>query len=197
MTAARRNWGYTVDPPDGGWIWIPRPDESVAVWAEQVCEDLYVEGAAAVELGEQLRSFATALLQRAPDLGALWIPDPVYGVLATLRSDRYKLTSTLEEIAEAERSRLEPGLAAPEVGLITLPAGPALRVRRVERQPGWLAGDLLVETVRHLVAPPGALDVDGDPTGIELLMSWTVLHEGDEFADMADQAAGLLQITGA
>ena len=55
---------------------------------------------------------------------APWIPDPVHGVLATLRADRYGLTSPLEQLA-------------------------------------------------------------------------ALLHEGDEFAETADQAAALLRITGA
>lgn len=148
MTGPIREWRYDVELSDAGWVWLPGPEESVAAWAQGVEEELAAESAVAVELGEQLRSFAGALLRRRPDLGALWVPDPVRGVLATLRTDRYKLTSPLE----------------------------------------------LIETVRHLVAPPRCVDSDGDLTAVELTMTWARL-QGDAFADLADHAARLLRIT--
>lgn len=191
MTEPIREWRYDVEPSDGGWVWLSGPAEDVAGWARRSCADLSVRGAAAVALEDQLRSFATTMRQQPPDLGALWVPDPSHGVLATLRADRYKLTSSLGQVAEDERGRVEPGLVSPEVDDVRLPAGPALRIRRVERQ----AGDLLVETVRHLVAPPRVVDVDGDPTAVELLMAWTLLAESDEFAEMADRTAALLRVT--
>ncbi|TYP83649.1 hypothetical protein [Blastococcus xanthinilyticus] len=195
MTAPIRDWRYDVELPDGGWVWLPGAGETVAGWAGEVCAALQVGGAAAVALADHLRTFATRLREQAPDLGALWLPDPTAGVLATLRIDRYKLSRSLEELAGDERGAAQRGLAPPEVDLVALPAGPALRVRRVARERRASHGDLLVESVRHLVAPPGVVDADGDPTAVELLVAWTYLAEGDEFADMADSAAGLLAVT--
>ncbi|MGY2004008.1 hypothetical protein [Blastococcus sp. SYSU DS1024] len=194
MTAAVRTWTYRVEPSDAGWMWLPRSG-TVAALAQAVCDDLGADGAAAVALGEQVRSLATALREGAPDLAALWIPDPRYGVLATLRADRYRLTTGLPELAEQERATAGRGLARPEVDVVALPAGRALRVRRVERQSGGPGDGLLVESVRHLVAPPGVVDVSGEPSAVELVMAWTLLHEGEEFADMADRTAARLRVT--
>ena len=195
MTAPVRDWRYDVELPDDGWIWLPGPRETVADWAGELCAGLQVGGAAAVALREQLRTFATRMRERLPDLGALWVPDPASGVLATLRADRYKRSRSLEQLAREERGIVERGLAPPEVDLVALPSGPAVRVRRVEREQRAFGGDLLVECVRHMVAPPGVVDADGDPTAVELLVAWTYLAEGDEFAAMADSAASLLQVT--
>ena len=101
----------------------------------------------------------------------------------------------LAELAERERASAGRGLARPVVDLVRLPAGPALRVRRVSRQAGPGAG-LLVESVSHLVAPPAAVEADGVPAAVELVMAWTLLHEGEEFADMADRTAEGLRMDG-
>jgi hypothetical protein len=194
VTRAGPRWGYSLEPSDEGWVWLP-PTGDVAAWAQEVCADLHVHGAGAARLGGQLRSLGAALREGAPDLAALWVPDPAHGVLATLRADRYQLTTGLPALAEQERATVGRGLAPPAVDLVALPAGPALRVRRVERQSGGPGDGLLVETLRHLVAPPGAVDVQGVPTGVELVMAWTLLHEGEEFADMADRTAGRFRLT--
>ncbi|MGY2075157.1 hypothetical protein [Blastococcus sp. SYSU DS0828] len=194
MTGAVQDWTYRVEPSGAGWVWLPRSG-AVAAWTQAVCDGLGVHGAAAGTLGEQVLSLATALREGTPDLAALWIPDPRYGVLATLRADRYRLTTGLAELAEQERATVGRGLAPPEVDLVALPAGPALRVRRVERQAGGPGDGLLVESVRHLVAPPAVVDVAAVPSAVELVMAWTLLHEGAEFADMADRTAARLRVT--
>ncbi|MDP5183497.1 hypothetical protein QOZ88_12700 [Blastococcus sp. BMG 814] len=194
MTGIVQHWGYSVAPSDEGWVWLPGTGD-VAAWAQEICADLYVHGPEAAWLGAQLRSLGDALREGAPDLAALWVPDPAHGVLATLRADRYRLTTGLPELAAQERATAGRGLAPPAVDLVALPAGPALRVRRVERQADGPGEGLLVESVRHLVAPPGAVDADGVPTGVELVMAWTLLHEGEEFADMADRTAERFCVT--
>ncbi|MGY1723573.1 hypothetical protein [Blastococcus sp. SYSU DS0533] len=187
-------WGYRVEPCDEGWVWLPRSG-AVAGWAREVCDVLGVRGPGGGRLGAQLRSLGVALREGAPDLAALWVPEPAHGVLATLRADRYRLTTGLPELAAQERATAGRGLAPPGVDLVALPAGPALRVRRVGRQAAGPGEGLLVESVGHLVAPPGAVDADGVPTGVELVMAWTLLHEGEEFADMADRAAERFRVT--
>ncbi|MCF6506822.1 hypothetical protein E9549_05290 [Blastococcus sp. MG754426] len=188
-------WEYSVEPSDVGWVWLPRSG-AVAGWAREVCADLGAHGQGAARLGAQLRSLGAALRQGPPDLAALWVPDPVHGVLASLRADRYRLTTGLAELAEQERAAAGRGLAPPAVDLVPLPAGPALRVRRVARQVAGQGEGLLVESVSHLVAPPGAVEADGVPTGVELVMAWTLLHEGEQFADMADRTAEGLRGSG-
>ncbi|MCF6743707.1 hypothetical protein E9529_05340 [Blastococcus sp. KM273128] len=188
-------WGYSVEPSDGGWVWLPRSG-SVAGWAREVCADLGARGRDAARLRAQLRLLGAALREGPPDLAALWVPDPAHGVLATLRADRYRLTTGLPGLADEERATAGRGLAPPAVDLVPLPAGPALRVRRVARQAAGPGRGLLVESVSHLVAPPGAVEADGVPGGVELVMAWTLLHEGDQLADMADRTAAGLRLSG-
>ncbi|CCG04502.1 hypothetical protein [Blastococcus saxobsidens] len=194
MTGPIRDWAYDVEPPDDGWIWVPDPEEDLAAWAQAACADLFVTGPAEVELADQLRSVARRLRERAPDTGALWIPDPVYGVLATLVTDRVRVAGTPEELVAEYRFAADPGLAPPQVAIVQLPAGPAVRVRRLETVANGLGAEQLIETVTHLVLPPGIVDVDDAPTAIELVVTWTLLQEGDEFAQMAAEAAGRLRI---
>ena len=195
MTGPVRNWTYDVEPPDDGWIWLPAPEDDIAAWGQATCAGLYVTGPAELELADQLRSFALQLQKRTPDTGALWIPDPAYGVLATLITDRSRISGTPEELAAEYRAAADPGLAPPHVSLVDLPAGPAVRVRRLETAANGLGAEQLIETVTHLVLPPGVVDVDDVPTAIELVLTWTLLQEGDEFAEMADEAAALLRVT--
>ncbi|MDK3257884.1 hypothetical protein [Blastococcus capsensis] len=195
MTGPIRNWAYDVEPPDDGWIWAPGPEDDIAAWAQATCAGLFVTGPAEVELADQLRSVARRLRERDLDTGALWIPDPVYGVLATLVTDRIRASGTPEELAAEYRTAADPGLAPPQVAVVELPAGPAVRVRRLETVANGLGAEQLIETVTHLVLPPGIVDADDVPTAIELVVTWTLLQEGDEFAEMADEAAGLLRIT--
>lgn len=194
VTAPIRDWSYLVEPPDDGWIWLPDPADDLAAWAQATCADLFVTGPAEVELADHLRSVARRLRERTPDTGALWIPDPVYGVLTTLVTDRITAPGTPEDLAADYRSAADPGLAPPQVTVVELSAGPAVRVRRLEAVANGLGTEQLIETVTHLVLPPGIVDADDTPTAIELVLAWTLLQEGDEFAEMADEAAGLLRI---
>lgn len=195
MTGPIRNWTYVVEPPDDGWIWLPAPEDDIAAWAQAACAGLFVTGPAEVELADQLRSFARRLRERNPDTGALWIPDPAYGVLATLVTDRIAVSASPEELAAEYRAAADPGLASPQVAVVELPAGPAVRVRRLESVANGLGAEQLIETVSYLVLPPGIVDAAEAPTAIELVLTWTLLQEGDEFAELADEAAGLLRIT--
>lgn len=195
MSGPVRDWTYVVEPSDEGWVWLPAPEDDIAAWAQAVCADLFVTGSTEVELADQLRFFARNLRERNPDSGALWVPDPAYGVLATLVTDRFKLAAPLEQLAAEYAAAVEPGLAPPQVDVVELPAGPAVRARRIERAGEGPAGEQLMESVTHLVAPPRIVDADGDPTAIELVLTWTLLQEGDEFALMADEGARLLRIT--
>lgn len=194
MTAAGEHWSYVVEPPDDGWVWLPGADEDIAAWAQAVCDDLGALGATGVRLGEQLRSFALPFRQREHDLGGLWIPDSAYGVLASLTADRVRVDVAPGERFVSESVCQERGLASPEVTQVELPAGPALRVRRVERAGSGPAGDQIVESVKHLVTPAGIVDSEGYPTGVELVLTWSLLHEGDDFAQLADETAQLLRI---
>jgi hypothetical protein len=194
VTGAVRNWTYVVEPPDDGWIWLPEPDEDLAGWAQAVCADLYTEGSVEVALGEDLRTFARTFRDGDHDLGAVWVPDPTRGVLASLVAGRVVVDRPLEQVAADFGADAEPGLAPPHVDLVVLPAGPAVRVRRVQRNGRGPAGDALVESVAHLVAPPGLVDAEDRPTAVQLVTTWALLAEGDEFAQLADETAARLRI---
>ena len=127
MSAPTSSWVYLIEPPDDGWIWLPQPDEDIAGWAQEVCTALYGTGRDEPVLAERLRGFAVAYRQRGGDLGAIWVPDPAYGVLASLVTDRYQLDCTLDQLAREESVPDHPALAAPQVSRVDLPAGPAMR----------------------------------------------------------------------
>ena len=189
-------WSYAVEPPDDGWIWLPRPDEDTdpATWADEVCEDLYVDRRAREPLARQLRAYVLSSRRRAGDMAAIWVPDPAYGVLASFVTDRVRQDRDLDALAAARRADVDPGLAAPQVDRVQLPAGPAVRDRRVGRVDEGPAGDGMAESVTHLIAPD-VVDVEGVPTLVEVVTTWTLLEEGDELAALADDVAAGVTVT--
>ena len=66
-------WSYAVEPPDDGWIWLPRPDEGTdpAAWAEEVCGDLHVPRRKRAPLALQLRAYVLSSRRRAGDMAAI------------------------------------------------------------------------------------------------------------------------------
>lgn len=200
-TSRTTDWGFEVDFPDDGWIWAPAPDEDVAAWAQEVCEDLYVEDPRQeTELASQLREFARAFRAREHTAGALWLPDPQHGVLASLSVDVISEAQpplSLDTVEARERALAPEGVAPPVVERVELPAGPAVRARRLDPSPEAGLGGLapVTELVSHTVVPGDLLAADGTPAGVRHVVSWTLLSEGDDLAALADDAARLLSIT--
>lgn len=201
MSPGTTSWTFEVDFPDDGWVWAPAPEEDVAAWAQEVCQDLHVtDSREETELASELRAYGTSFRVREHVAGALWIPDPQYGVLASLSVDVISEDDpplSLESVEQRERALTDPDVEAPVVERVDLPAGPAVRARRldpsVEEGAGGLAS--LAELVSHTVVPGDLLDSAGRPAAVRLVVGWSMLSEGDDLADLADDVARLLTIT--
>ncbi|MPZ97681.1 MAG: hypothetical protein GEU96_22865, partial [Propionibacteriales bacterium] len=79
-------WNVRVELRDDGWIWMPEPGEDIAGWADQASTDA-PDREIATAVAEQLRSYAVDFRERAHDVGAVWVPDFHYGVLAAMTCD--------------------------------------------------------------------------------------------------------------
>ena len=188
-------WSYVVTPPDDGWIRLPPPDADLDGWAAQVSGALAADGPARDRLAHELRAFGLAARRRAGELTAVWVPDPVSGVVASLVTDRVRLDGDREGDREGDLDALAAGVRpeggpAPQVDRVRLPAGPAVRVRRRERTEDGQR----TESVTHLVAP-GVADPAGRPVGVLLVTSWAEGPAGDELAALADDVADGLAVT--
>lgn len=193
-----REWSYVIDFPDDGWIWAPEPDAEIATWAQDVCADMYAEGDQETELADQLRAYALSYRDGGYEAGALWIPDVQYGVLAVLAAERLVGDGdhplSLDTVQRLEEGMIEPGLAAAEVTRVELPAGPAVRARRIERVGGLFGTERVAELVSHVIIPGDLQTPAGEPAGVRLIVSWQLLTHGDDLAQLADDCAGLLRI---
>lgn len=195
VTVPTGSWTYFVDFPDEGWISLPEPDETVVAWAEDVCDDLYATGATRTDLAEQLRTCGASWRERGDDTGALWVPDVEYGILATMTARTVGGDDfTLEKVEEFWRAGSDPAMGPAQITRVDLPAGPAVRVRRLEAGGGDWARSLVSEIVAHTLVPGDLIDVKGKPTGVEQVVTWTMVQEGDELAKLADELAALLAI---
>ena len=194
-----QDWTYVVDVPGESWVELPEPGESVAGWAEEVCAAVRVDGVAARELAEQLRAVAVAARDQDVQYGAVWLPRPELGVLAVLATD---LVANGEgepplDLDGVERLELSAGSLGgpPEVGRVRLPAGEAVRSRRVERGGTSVFGtDRVGEVVTHTLVPGDLLDARCRVAGILHRVSWSMLEEGDDLAELADDCVRLLRI---
>lgn len=194
-----RDWSYTIDFPDEGWVWAPADDVDVAAWAQQVCDGLYAEGEMAVGLADQLRSFAVTHREADRDAGALWIPDVQYGVLAALFTETL-VADPSEDLSVELVERLEAGmdddrLAPAQRSVVDLPAGRAVRTRRTELSGHVFGNQRVAELVSHVVVPDPPVLVDRRPAALRHVVTWQDLTHGDDLADLADDCAALLSLT--
>ncbi len=196
-----------IDLPDeDSWIPLLLPDEDVEDWVEEAC--------AAWEVPDHLlETYRTALAWHAEQYrrldayrGALFVPDVEAGIIATWWLDYgnwfEQKTVDLDQVEKAARDRERPGaLQEGTVEQVTLPAGPAVRLREFDLAPedapdssGNQAGadTTLVESVTHLLFPTGASEDDGLQLMVRSTLTWTEVVHGDELAGLADElAAGL------
>lgn len=198
MVTFVRDWMYNIDFPDDGWVWAPEPDEDIAAWAQEVSADLFAEGEDEVRLSAQLRAYATAYRDKECDAGALWIPHLDHGVLATLTTETLVGEPgeplTLDTFEQLERSIDDPKLAPSLINQVQLPAGPAVRARRVEVSANLFGNDGISELVSHVIVPDPAVTDNGLQAAVRHVVSWQMLEEGDDLAELADDCAQLITI---
>jgi hypothetical protein len=200
-------WSAMFDPPDAGWTFVPGPDESLAAWCAHTCERLDATGGSARRLSRELEQAAVQALAEGFGLVALWVPHRDHGVLATLTLDAFdeggfSLEGTrpapwnLEALRDLENGLGVVGLVAPEVTLVELPAGEAVRARRVITV-GDLRGRVgLGESVAYtwLPEPAEAVSAGGLPEAVRLTVTWRGLGDSDGFCELADEAAAGLSV---
>jgi hypothetical protein len=98
-------------------------------------------------------------------------------------------------VERAVRQRERPsGLADPVISQVTLPAGPAVRIREYDAAPDE-PGTVLAEQVVHVVVPDGVHDDQGRQVVFWQTVTWTEVLHGDELAGIADKCADLLAVT--
>lgn len=86
------------------------------------------------------------------------------------------------------------GRGRAQVSRVDLPAGPAVRTRRVESSGHMFGNTQVAELVSHVVVPEPAVHDDGRPAAVRHVVSWQLLSEGDDLAELADQCATLLRM---
>ena len=193
------SFSYDVGFPDDEWIPMPLPEEDVAAWAE----DMVTAWEVPAELREAyLGELAThAHRFRALDraAGAVWVPDLQAGIVATWTLDFghwfEQSTVSVDEVERVARQRERPsGLADPVIAQVTLPAGPAVRIREYDAAPDE-PGTVLAEQVVHVVVPDGVHDDQGRQVVFWQTVTWTEVLHGDEIAEVADKCAELLVVS--
>src|SRR5690349_387887 len=128
---------FTIDvglPDEDSWIPLLLPDEPVEDWVEMACT--------AWEVPEHLLgTYRTALAWHADQFrrqdawrGALYVPDVEAGIVATWSLDYGNWEEQAEvDLADVERAAHErerpDGFQDAAVERVTLPVGPAVRVR--------------------------------------------------------------------
>lgn len=195
---ATRDWTYTIDFPDEGWVWAPEPDEDIATWAQEVVDNLYAKDEQAVRLADQLRQYAIAYREGEYESGSLWIPQVDYGVIATRTTEVIVEgpgeTLSIEAVEQLERGMDDPRLQPSRVSRVNLPAGPAVRARRTELSGHVFGNERLAELVSHVIVPDPPLIDGGRPAAIRHVVGWQMLTQGDDLAELADDCAVLLEI---
>lgn len=193
-----RDWTYAIDFPDDGWVWAPDPEQDVAAWAQEVCDGLFAEEEQATRLGDQLRQYAITYRDGGYESGALWIPHVDHGVIASRTTEVIVEgpgeTLTIEHVGRLERAMDDQRLQPSQLSRVDLPAGPAVRARRTELSGHVFGNDRLVELVSHVIVPDPPITDDGRRAAIRHVVSWQLLTEGDDLADLADDCAALIGI---
>src|SRR5689334_4908565 len=127
-------------PDEDSWIPLLLPDERVEDWVEEAC--------AAWEVPDHLlATYRTALTWHAEQFrrldayrGALFVPHVESGIVATWSLDHGdwfdQATVDLDEVEKVTRERERPAaLQDGTIEQVTLPCGPAVRVREFDLAP--------------------------------------------------------------
>jgi hypothetical protein len=189
-------------PP--GWIQLPvgtskklEGDSQLAAWADQAARKMLADADpnAVHERARQLVELTMSCRARNDRSGLAFYPESADGMVAMLdvtsytpdREDRVITMELLEEIYATPTADTFGDVLKSRV---TLPSGPAVRVRasRVE-EPDPTGHGVVMEGVTHAIRPPG---FDG---AVVATMTWTVLQLGDKLAEMADAIARTIRVT--
>lgn len=188
------SWSASLDLPQGTWLKLPTDEVDPTQYAQDIAAAL---GEKATP--EQRAEFAATLesmVKQARASEALFgaaLLGPDDDDLVTVLFARPLLVSpgetppTIEQLA-TWLAEPEPGtVGTPEVTVLDLPAGPAVRCRT--RAAGDAAGDPIVESVSTIVQPAAIA-----PAAVMVTASWVALAMGDVLAEMVDSATATLQI---
>lgn len=186
----------SVDYP-GGWIDLPVFTAVDAdAWAQEVVWQAAAPEAPVEHLEAAAESLAEALRMAREQGPTLFValayqPDPTGPVLALCDVELYPFDGEPVGLDDAERQLGSEGdtVGPPEVSRRTLPAGPAVRLRRMREDPVDDGRAVVIEGVTYVLLPP-ALD------GIGLISGrWTALVLGDELAARVDELAQRVRVT--
>ena len=128
------------------------------------------------------------------------LPDVEAGFVATWSLDFgswfEQSTVSIDEVEDVSRQRQRPsGLAEPTIERVSLPAGPAVRIREFDAVEDDAADSTLAESVSHVVVPDGIHDDQGRQVVLWQRVTWSEVVHGDELAEVADKCAELLVVT--
>ena len=186
-------------PDEDSWIPLLLPDEPVEDWVEMAC--------AAWEVPEHLlETYRTALAWHAEQFrrqdsyrGALYVPDIEAGIVATWSLDLGNWDEQgevdLDQVEKAARERERPdGFQDATVERVTLPCGPAVRVRGFDVADDGSADATLAESVTHAILPTDVSDDHGRQVFVLTRLTWVEVVHGDELAELADGVAERLDV---
>lgn len=191
------DWKLAMQYPKG-WIQLPmNGKDSPMAWAERAArENLGPEAPATTVAAKasHLVALTEAAREREDWYGLALFPPAAAGVIALLDikayvPDRRHRTITLDALEEIFASPSADTVGDAAITREDLPGGEAVRVRRTRAENADPAGQAtLIEGVTYAIHPPG---IDG---AVELAMTWTRLHLGDELAEMADTIARTVRV---
>ncbi|HEY6496016.1 MAG TPA: hypothetical protein VIZ43_22280 [Trebonia sp.] len=189
-------------PP--GWIQLPvgtskklEGDRQLAAWADQTARKMLgdADPNAVRERARQLVQLTVSCRARNDRSGLAFYPASADGMVAmldvtTYTPDREDRVITMELLEEIYATPTADTLGDVLKSRVTLPSGPAVRVRasRVE-EPDPTGHGVVMEGVTHAIRPPG---FDG---AVVATMTWTALQLGDKLAEMADAIARTIRVT--
>lgn len=181
-----------LEMPEAPWLQVPvveDPDGWGIELARQLCEGEDVATDDLAGLAAELSVLARDAAEREAVLaaGLLELPDAEGArpfVVASLVVLEVACGATVDDVvAELDVTRPED-LEVPEVRVVDLPAGQAVRLRTLTATP---PDGTVVEAV-NVVLPLG------DGTGVSLQLSWMALAAGDVLGDLADQCAAGIRV---
>ena len=179
--------------PDPGWFEVPEDPEELADWAAGLVRELAGPEAPDDRVraaADDVHRHARGMVEDGVELPWVFLPDPLAGVLATCSIELVFGTAgdlpDADEIAAALAAQRPEHLAAPDVGRVLLPAGPAVR-QRVLRADG--RDGEVVESVSHVVTVPGM-----DDALLRVTAEWRAAALGDALTEQADRLAAALVV---
>jgi hypothetical protein len=189
---------FHVEVPESWYQWDP--DDEAAFTARQVDERIArqpeLRPARQALLDLLMECWRDAASQGAVAAAALWEPAPLAAVTATLLvmeapraapgDDRGEIADLLDSLSGDSPFDVQPA----ELGTVDLPAGPAVRLRRLARTDAANSGepDIIVDMVQHWIPVPGRTEI------IVLAGSTPCLAVADDLARTFDAIAAMVAL---